>query len=74
MVSKMTQYLPSGAHVRCTQRQARPQPGLVDAGVEMIFDVKPDLVMRLRRRLVHRRTTKAILYFAAEKGMERPYF
>lgn len=74
MVSKMTQHLPSAARVR-VYSNVKPDPSqeLVDAGVEMIFDVKPDLVIAFGGGSCID-ATKAILYFAAEKGMERPYF
>lgn len=74
MVNKMIQYLPAGTHVT-VYSNVKPDPSqeLVDAGVEMIFDVKPDLVIAFGGGSCID-ATKAILYFAGEKGMERPYF
>ncbi|SDR65089.1 1-propanol dehydrogenase PduQ [Parafannyhessea umbonata] len=74
MVSKMTQYLPSGAHVS-VYSNVRPDPSqeLVDAGVEMIFGVKPDVVIAFGGGSCID-ATKAILYFAGQKGLAHPYF
>ena len=74
MVSKMTQHLPARAHVS-VYSNVKPDPSqeLVDAGVEMICDARPDLVIAFGGGSCID-ATKAILYFAGERGMERPYF
>ncbi|WP_028264457.1 1-propanol dehydrogenase PduQ [Atopobium fossor] len=74
MVAKMTQHLPQG--VAChVYSNVKPDPSqeLVDEGVEMICDVKPDLVISFGGGSCID-ATKAILYFAHERGLKRPYF
>lgn len=74
MVSKMTQHLPSGAHVS-VYSNVRPDPSqeLVDAGVDMILGVRPDVVIAFGGGSCID-ATKAILYFAEQKGLVHPYF
>ena len=74
MVGKMCQHLPSGARVS-VYSNVKPDPSqeLVDEGVEMIFRERPDLVIAFGGGSCID-ATKAILYFASQKGMERPYF
>ena len=74
MVSKMTQYLPSGAHVS-VYSNVRPDPSqeLVDAGVDMILGARPDVVIAFGGGSCID-ATKAILYFAEQKGLAHPYF
>ncbi|WP_072500021.1 1-propanol dehydrogenase PduQ [Olsenella phocaeensis] len=74
MVEKMTQHLPVGSQVH-VYSNVKPDPSqeLVDAGVRMIFDVRPDLVIAFGGGSCID-ASKAILYFAAEQGLERPYF
>ena len=74
MVSKMTQYLPSGAHVS-VYSNVRPDPSqeLVDAGVDMILGARPDVVIAFGGGSCID-ATKAILYFAEHKGLAHPYF
>lgn len=74
MVNKMTQYLPTGVHVSVYSNvQPDPSQELVDVGVEMIMQAKPDLVIAFGGGSCID-ATKAILYFAGQKGIGRPYF
>lgn len=74
MVAKMVQHLPAGATYR-TYSNVKPDPNqeLVDEGVEMILGLHPDVVIAFGGGSCID-ATKAILYFAHERGLERPYF
>ncbi len=73
-VAKMAQHLPAGSHYQ-TYSDVKPDPSqeLVDAGVAVIEKVHPDLVIAFGGGSCID-ATKAILYFAHEHGMEKPYF
>ena len=73
-VAKMAQHLPSGARYQ-TYSDVKPDPSqeLVDAGVSVIEQIHPDLVIAFGGGSCID-ATKAILYFAHEHGMEKPYF
>lgn len=73
-VAKMAQHLPVGSHYQ-TYSDVKPDPSqeLVDAGVAVIEKVHPDLVIAFGGGSCID-ATKAILYFAHEHGMEKPYF
>ncbi len=74
MVHKMIQYLPQkAAHHIYSNVKPDPSQELVDEGVEMICDVKPDLVISFGGGSCID-ATKAILYFAHERGLKKPYF
>jgi alcohol dehydrogenase class IV len=74
MVAKMVQHLPVGVTYQ-TYSNVKPDPGqeLVDEGVEMILGLHPDVVIAFGGGSCID-ATKAILYFAHERGLERPYF
>lgn len=73
-VAKMTGRLPSQATFE-VYSDVRPDPTqeLVDAGVGVVERVRPDLVVAFGGGSCID-ATKAILYFAHERGLERPYF
>lgn len=74
MVAKMAQHLPAGAHYQ-TYSDVKPDPSqeLVDAGVAVVERVQPDMVIAFGGGSCID-ATKAILYFAHERGMDKPYF
>jgi alcohol dehydrogenase class IV len=74
MVTKMTQYLPVGIKIH-TYSNVKPDPSqeLVNEGVKFIFNVRPDVVIAFGGGSCID-AAKAILYFAHEKGLRRPYF
>ena len=73
-VAKMVQHLPQGTHFE-TYSNVKPDPSqeLVDEGVAMIEKMRPDMVIAFGGGSCID-ASKAILYFAHEHGMERPYF
>ena len=73
-VAKMVQHLPHGTHYE-TYSNVKPDPSqeLVDEGVAMIEKMRPDMVIAFGGGSCID-ASKAILYFAHEHGMERPYF
>ena len=74
MVAKMAQHLPAGARYQ-TYSDVKPDPSqeLVDAGVAVVERVQPDMVIAFGGGSCID-ATKAILYFAHEHGMDKPYF
>lgn len=74
MVNKMIQHLPQKASCHIYSN-VKPDPSqeLVDEGVDMICDIKPDLVISFGGGSCID-ATKAILYFAHERGLQKPYF
>lgn len=73
-VAKMAQHLPAGSRYQ-TYSDVKPDPSqeLVDAGVAVIERIHPDMVIAFGGGSCID-ATKAILYFAHEHGMEKPYF
>lgn len=74
MVAKMAQHLPQGSTFQ-TYSDVKPDPSqeLVDAGVAVIERIRPDMVIAFGGGSCID-ASKAILYFAHERGTDKPYF